>query len=42
MKKQATLVINANSVNDAHTAQLNISRKKSNSNVVYKFKISCL
>ena len=42
MKKQATTVINANRVNDAHTNQLDALQKKSNSSVVYTFEICCL
>ena len=39
MKQQSTTVINANRVNDVHIAQLDASRKKSNSTVAYTFKI---
>ena len=39
MKQQATTVINANRINDAHTIQLDALRKKSNSTVAYAFKI---
>ena len=42
MKQQATTVINDNRVNDAHTTQLDASRKKSNSTVAYTLKICCL
>ena len=42
MKQQATTVINDNRVNDAHTSQLDDSRKRSNSTVAYTFKICCL
>ena len=42
MNQQATTVINDNRVNDAHTTQLDASRKKSNSTVAYAFKICCL
>ena len=42
MNQQATTVINDNRVNDAHTTQLDVSRKKSNSTVAYTFKICCL
>ena len=42
MKQQATTVINANRVNDAHTTQLDTSRKKSNFAVAYTFEICCL
>ena len=42
MNQQATTVINDNRVNDAHTTQLDASRKKSNSTVAYTFKICCL
>ena len=42
MKQQATTVINENRVNDAHTTQLDASRKKSNSTVAYTFEICCL
>ena len=42
MKQQATTVINDNRVNDAHTTQLDVSRKKSISTVTYTFKICCL
>ena len=42
MKQQATTVINANRVNDAHTTQLDALRKKSNSTEAYTFKICCL
>ena len=42
MKQQATTVINANTVNDANTTQLDALRKKNNSTVAYTFKICCL
>ena len=38
MNQQATTVINDNRVNDAHTTQLDASRKKSNSTVAYTSK----
>ena len=38
MKQQSNTFINGNRVNDAHTTQLDASRKKSNSTVVYTFK----
>ena len=41
MKQQATSVINDNRVNDAHTTQLDASRKKNNSTVTYTFEICC-
>ena len=37
MKQQASTVINANRVNDAHTAQLDALQKKSNSTVAKTF-----
>ena len=42
MKQQATTVINANRVNDAHTAQLDALQEKSNSTVADTFEICCL
>ena len=42
MKQQATTVINANRVNDAHTAQLDALQKKSNSTIAYTFEICYL
>ena len=42
MKQQATTVINDNRVTDAHTTQLDASRKKSISTVTYTFKICYL
>ena len=42
MKQLSTTVINTNRVNDAPTAQLDASRKKSNSTWAYTFKICCL
>ena len=42
MKQQAITVINANRVNDAHTAQLNALQEESNSTVAYTFEICCL
>ena len=42
MKQQATTFINANRVNDAHTAQLDAFQKKSNSTVAYTFEICYL
>ena len=42
MKQQATTVINANRVNDAHTAQLDTLQNKSNSTVAYTFEICYL
>ena len=42
MKEQATTVINNNRVNDAHTTQLNASRKKNNSTIVNTFEICYL
>ena len=42
MKQQASTVINANRVNDAHTAQLDALQKKSNSTVEKTFEICYL
>ena len=42
MKQQAITVISVNKVNDTHTAQLDSSQKKSNSNVTYTLEICCL
>ena len=42
MKQQETTVINANRVNDAHTAQLDALKEKSDSTVAYTFEICCL
>ena len=42
MKQQATTIINAYRVNDAHTTQLDALQKKSNSIVAYTFEICCL
>ena len=42
MKQQATTVINANRVNDVHTAQLDALQEKSDSTVAYTFEICCL
>ena len=42
MKQQATTFINNNRVNDAHTTQLDASRKINRSTVAYKFEIWCL
>ena len=42
MKQQATTFIYDNRAYDAHTTQLDVSLKKSNSTVVYTFEICCL
>ena len=42
MKQQATTIINANRVNDAPAAQLDVLQKKSNSTVAYTFEICYL
>ena len=42
MKQQITTFINDNRVNDAHTAQLDASRKINNTTVAYTFEICCL
>ena len=42
MKQQATTIINAYRVNDAHTAQLDALQKKNNSTVAYTFEICYL
>ena len=42
MKQQITTFINDNRVNDAHTTQLDASRKINNTTVAYIFEICCL
>ena len=42
MKQQTTIFINEDRVNDNHTTQLDVSRKKSNSTVAYTFEICYL
>ena len=42
MKQQATTFIYDNRANNAHTTQLDFSRKKSNSTLTYAFEICCL